>query len=110
MGDLNWLMQRYPLDIAAQDRERWEKALEQARAHAYHRELLRGQLPQVTVPRSAFVGTLRPFQQEGLNWLYHTQRALLADEMGLGKTVQCLACLAALSAFPCDCGTATFDA
>ena len=101
VGDLNWLMQRYPLDIAAQDRERWEKALAQARAHAYHRELLRGQLPQVTVPRSAFVGTLRPFQQEGLNWLYHTQRALLADEMGLGKTVQCLACLAALSAFPC---------
>ncbi len=101
VGDLNWLMQRYPLAIAPQDQERWEKALAQARAYAYHREMLRGEMPEVPLPEGSFVGTLRPFQRQGLSWLYHTQRALLADEMGLGKTVQCLACLTALRAFPC---------
>ncbi|NLB38794.1 MAG: DEAD/DEAH box helicase [Clostridiales bacterium] len=101
VGDLNWLMQRYPLDIAPNDRDRWEKAMAQARAYAYHREMLHGEMPEVALPEGAFVGTLRPFQQQGLSWLYHTQRALLADEMGLGKTVQCLACLAAMGAFPC---------
>ncbi len=43
----------------------------------------------------SFHGTLRPYQEEGLNWLcslYKEGRSgLLADEMGLGKTVQLLA-------------------
>lgn len=45
----------------------------------------------------SFVGTLHPYQQEGVNWLhalYENQLgALLADEMGLGKTVQVIAWL-----------------
>lgn len=45
-----------------------------------------------------FEGQLRPYQQEGLNWLHflETQRlgGCLADDMGLGKTVQTLAWLA----------------
>ncbi|MBS0637901.1 MAG: DEAD/DEAH box helicase [Verrucomicrobia bacterium] len=48
-------------------------------------------------PSSDFKGTLRPYQQEGLNWLVSLYKAglsgLLADEMGLGKTVQVLAFL-----------------
>jgi len=40
----------------------------------------------------AFTGTLRPYQQEGVNWLGFLDSwrlgAILADEMGLGKTVQ----------------------
>lgn len=40
---------------------------------------------------------LRPYQQEGLNWLRYLERAgfagILADEMGLGKTLQTLAWL-----------------
>lgn len=50
-----------------------------------------------TLPGPLFKGTLRPYQQEGLNWLsflfefgFH---GLLADDMGLGKTVQVLAFL-----------------
>ena len=39
--------------------------------------------------------TLRPYQKEGVRWLYerltHAQGALLADDMGLGKTLQTLA-------------------
>lgn len=42
-------------------------------------------------------GTLRPYQQTGLRWLYLLTRlglgACLADDMGLGKTIQVLALL-----------------
>lgn len=48
----------------------------------------------VKVPKS-FTATLRPYQQEGLNWLQflreHQFGGILADDMGLGKTVQMLA-------------------
>ena len=41
-----------------------------------------------------FYGDLRPYQQEGLSWLYflfdYGLNGILADEMGLGKTVQTL--------------------
>ena len=42
-------------------------------------------------------GILRPYQAEGVDWLYFLERSgfagLLADEMGLGKTIQTLAWL-----------------
>jgi superfamily II DNA or RNA helicase len=42
-------------------------------------------------------GTLRPYQQRGLNWLAFLRKygmgACLADDMGLGKTVQLIALL-----------------
>ena len=45
-------------------------------------------------------GTLRPYQETGLNWLWFLSNlglgACLADDMGLGKTIQVLALLAAL--------------
>ncbi len=44
-----------------------------------------------------FCGILRPYQQEGLNWLAFLHEfgfhGILADDMGLGKTVQVLAFL-----------------
>lgn len=44
-----------------------------------------------------FRATLRPYQQEGLQWLYQMGEfgfgACLADDMGLGKTVQIIALL-----------------
>jgi superfamily II DNA or RNA helicase len=47
---------------------------------------------------SWFAGSLRPYQQVGLDWLQMLARAgfggVLADDMGLGKTVQMLAHLA----------------
>jgi non-specific serine/threonine protein kinase len=49
-----------------------------------------------------FRGTLRPYQQLGLNWLHFLHQlgfgACLADDMGLGKTVQILALLNVLKA------------
>lgn len=51
-------------------------------------------------PGKAFLGSLRPYQQEGLNWLsflhnFHFN-GILADDMGLGKTVQVIAFLSTL--------------
>ena len=95
IGDVNWLMLRYPLEIAPRDRALWESALGQAREHARLRAQAE-KLPQrSTPPEGTFTGELREFQKEGLSFLLANPRTLLADEMGLGKTVQALACLAA---------------
>lgn len=57
---------------------------------------MRGQqsLPEV-LPPPDFQAQLRPYQQQGLNWLQflrtHGLAGVLADDMGLGKTVQTLA-------------------
>jgi len=51
-------------------------------------------IPEVTVP-TGLTATLRPYQQQGLNWLQFLREyqlaGVLADDMGLGKTVQALA-------------------
>ena len=41
IGDLNWLMLRYPLEVREADRERWHSALEEAREYAIRREQAR---------------------------------------------------------------------
>lgn len=57
---------------------------------------MRGQnaLPEVPTP-VGLQATLRPYQQQGLNWLQflreHRLAGILADDMGLGKTLQTLA-------------------
>ena len=52
---------------------------------------------RVADPPTTFVGTLRPYQREGLGWLGFLREfsfgGCLADDMGLGKTVQVLAML-----------------
>jgi superfamily II DNA or RNA helicase len=56
-------------------------------------------LPQID-PGRGLHGTLRPYQQVGVRWLYLLARlglgACLADDMGLGKTIQVLALLEVL--------------
>lgn len=51
-------------------------------------------------PGAALKGTLRPYQEAGLRWLYLLCKlelgACLADDMGLGKTIQVIALLLAL--------------
>lgn len=100
VGDLNWLMLRYPLQIAPRDRERWEKAISAARDYAAARQRIQDAPPQMEPRAGSFIGTLMPFQKAGLSWLCATPRALLADEMGLGKTLQALCCLCNTQAFP----------
>jgi superfamily II DNA or RNA helicase len=49
----------------------------------------------VVPPPAGLQATLRPYQQQGLNWLQflreHRLAGILADDMGLGKTLQTLA-------------------
>ncbi len=51
-------------------------------------------------PPASFRGSLRPYQQAGLSWLWFLHRnalgGILADDMGLGKTIQTLALLDAV--------------
>lgn len=101
VGDINWLMQRYPLAIATKDLDRWEKALLEAQAYEQEKRLLFAPSADIAPPEGSFLGELRAFQKAGMNWLCRVRRGLLADEMGLGKTVQALAALAATSSYPC---------
>ncbi len=52
------------------------------------------EIPEAPVP-AGFSGSLRPYQQQGVNWLQHLREnglgGLLADDMGLGKTAQTIA-------------------
>ena len=100
VGELNWLMLRYPLEVASRDRERWQKAISGARAYAAARERVLSGPAEREAPAGMFLGTLMPFQKKGLAWLCATPRGLLADEMGLGKTLQALCALCSLRLFP----------
>ena len=100
IGEVNWLMLRYPLEIAERDRALWERSLEKAREHARQREAALRLPVRSSPPEGTFCGELREFQKEGLSFLLANPRTLLADEMGLGKTVQALACLAATQDLP----------
>lgn len=59
---------------------------------------------QEALPSTNFKGQLRPYQQQGVNWLAFLHEygfhGILADEMGLGKTVQILAFLSRLHQGP----------
>jgi len=100
VGDLNWLMLRYPLTVRQQDMERWLDALREAREYIIQRESALRLPLRVTPSPQQFQGTLTGFQEEGLAFLLRTDRCLLADEMGLGKTVQTLAMLAEAGGYP----------
>ena len=100
IGELNWLMLRYPLEIAERDHERWAQALEEAREYAVHREKLLAQPETARPPEGSFAGELLDFQQQGLAFLLSSRRCLLADDMGLGKTVQALSFLATTASYP----------
>ena len=100
IGDLNWLMLRYPLEIRESDRKRWEESLDEAREYAFRREQALSTPETAQPPEGSFSGTLLSFQQEGLGFMLASRRCLLADEMGLGKTVQALSFLATTAAYP----------
>lgn len=98
IGDLNWLMMRYPLEI--KNRDKWDRDIEEARQYVLKREWSNKYPLKAEVPKLTFNGELMEFQKEGLGFLLRNNRALLADEMGLGKTVQALAYLASINSYP----------
>jgi SWI/SNF-related matrix-associated actin-dependent regulator 1 of chromatin subfamily A len=98
IGDLNWLMLRYPLEIRNADR--WKAEIEKAREYVLKRERNNRYPLKASPPKLYFKGDLMEFQKEGLGFLLQNNRSLLADEMGLGKTVQALAYLAEKQSWP----------
>ncbi|MCB8881416.1 ATP-dependent helicase [Acidisoma cellulosilytica] len=71
---------------------RWENA---SAIEAYAQNFRGGaDIPAVTIP-ATFTATLRPYQQQGVDWLQHLRSlglgGFLADDMGLGKTAQTIA-------------------
>lgn len=100
IGDLNWLMLRYPLKIKENDQKKWDEALEKARQYAVRKQKALTSPISANPPASEFSGQLMPFQQLGLGFLLANRRCLLADEMGLGKTVQALSFIASTGEYP----------
>lgn len=98
IGDLNWLMMRYPLQI--QDLPQWHRCLKEARELAQNLELQRQSPLKAHPGQSHFTCELKEYQKEGVGFLLRTGRSLLADEMGLGKTVEALAWLSMLGRWP----------
>jgi len=97
VGDLNWFMHRFPLDI--KDISEWLKELEGAQEHFQKQESIL-KMPTKIAPSPKFKGKLLEFQKEGLAFLLHNPRSLLADEMGLGKTIMGLSWLISLKCGP----------
>lgn len=100
VGELCWLMLRFPLTVKLSDLPLWDKAVADARSAAIRKEKAARMPASATPPEGTFTGELMSFQQEGLGFLLQHDRCLLADEMGLGKTVQALAWLASTRSFP----------
>lgn len=100
IGDLNWLMLRYPLAVKEKDMERWREALFEAREYVVMRESALHAPDRISPVPHVFQGKLAGFQEEGLAFLLRSDRCLLADEMGLGKTVQALAMLSHTQGYP----------
>lgn len=100
VGELCWLMMRFPLTVKLSDLTLWDKAVQDARDAAIRKEKAARMPLRMTPPEGSFCGELMAFQQEGLAFLMQHERCLLADEMGLGKTVQALAYLASTQSFP----------
>lgn len=90
LGDLNWLMIRYPLKI--NNLTLWRRDIESAKEH-YKERVRINQNISSREPSTKFKGHLFDFQKLGLSFLENNKKCLLADEMGLGKTVQTLAYL-----------------
>ena len=83
------------IDLEPLATTRWENA---AAIRDYACKLQGGGTPPRVAPPPAFTAALRPYQQEGLDWLQDLRASgmagLLADDMGLGKTAQTLAHIA----------------
>ena len=83
------------LDLEELISTRWQNGAAIA-AHAARFRTV-AEIPAVAVP-PGFSATLRPYQQQGVNWLQHLRAnglgGLLADDMGLGKTAQTIAHIA----------------
>lgn len=86
---INMVMSTYPLEI--KNVKRWEELQHDLQEVEKVGDKIQ-KLDFAEPDQSKFIGTLRPFQKQGLDFMNKTKgNCLLADEMGLGKTIQTLA-------------------
>lgn len=82
----SWWDELRGLGVVTEQSRRWEERVAHMGALS---------APEAVAPPNGLEASLRPYQQEGLDWLAFLHRnglgGVLADDMGLGKTVQCLA-------------------
>lgn len=97
-GDLNWLMQRYPLKVV--DQTLWQEDYKKAVDHVLKRNEIANSPQKIEPSNLVFNGQLAEFQKEGVAFINYNAPTLLADDMGLGKTVQALAWISHLNQFP----------
>ena len=85
VGDLNWLMLRYPLEIAERDREKWNTALQEARDYAIRREQARSMPERAVPPDENFsVARYQEMAEECIADIHRRgRRALLVGGTGL---------------------------
>ena len=89
---------RYQADLWAEFEDLADETIEATSWRESARGLLDAdQVPRVPLP-AGISAELRPYQQEGLDWLAFLHRhglgGILADDMGLGKTLQTLSLIA----------------
>lgn len=84
-ADLVWFMQRYPLNMTDETRERLHQQAEKHRVYTESIEsILTGRMTLDEFPPPA--REARHYQQQGADLAYITGGLLLGDEVGLGKT------------------------
>lgn len=82
--DLEWFLDRYPLEITTATRERLTRGASEHRELASITErLLAGRVPAKPVDLALH---LRDYQLQFVEMMRHLKRILLADELGTGKT------------------------
>jgi SNF2 family DNA or RNA helicase len=97
--DLEWLLQRWPLEIADADLARLTAHADEHRSteQAVH-EILTGQRPHLDLAEVA--REPRDYQLVAADLALTTGRLLLADDVGLGKSMSCLLVLRNPGALP----------
>ncbi len=96
-ADLIWFLHRWPLEI--EDQAAFDEAYSATCAYVAKRQAIAAH-PVTHLPGPLFIGNLRVYQQEALDWLLTNRRTLLGDGMGLGKTVTAIAYLATAQKWP----------
>jgi len=96
-ADLVWFLHRWPLKI--ENQVAFDEAYSATCAYVAKRQAIAAK-PVSQMPGPLFIGQLRIYQQEALDWLLTNRRTLLGDGMGLGKTVTAIAYLATAQKWP----------
>ncbi len=100
-ADLLWFMDRYPMSIAAKDKERMKQSriLFVNKINTIEQILTPGYLPREVVLNAGELA--RPYQIVGAEFHASVNRCLIGDDLGLGKTLTGILTMLTPGALPC---------